>query len=231
MARSGLICVSVAADDAAGILATVLPVVPLVDVIEIRLDSMKDRRIEQCVANIPRPVLVTNRPTWEGGQYAGGEQDRIDLLCKGVRSGARFVDIELRTNEALRVQVLQEARKHGAKVIISSHDFKDTPSLVSLQETLRQMLASGADIGKIVTTATNADAALRILALQLDAQTSLFPLSAFAMGTAGKISRLATLYLGGFMTYAAISTDQATAPGQLAVHDLHALIALFEGSA
>jgi 3-dehydroquinate dehydratase-1 len=209
MARSGLICVSVAADDAAAIIAAVLPVVPLVDVVEIRLDSMKDPLIAQCVTNIPRPVLVTNRPTWEGGQYAGDEQERIDLLCTGVRSGARFVDIELRTGADLRAQVLQEARKHGAKVIISSR----------------------ADIGKIVTTAANADAAVRILSLQQEALASHFPLSAFAMGTAGKISRLATLYLGGFMTYAAISADQATAPGQLSVHDLHALIALFEGSA
>ena len=123
MARSGLICVSVAADDAAGIVAAVQPVVPLVDVVEIRLDSMKDPRITQCVANISRPVLVTNRPTWEGGLYTGGEQDRIDLLCKGVQSGARFVDIELRTGADLCAQVLQEARKHKAKVIISSHDF------------------------------------------------------------------------------------------------------------
>ena len=231
MARSGLICVSVAADDAAGITAAVLPVVSLVDVVEIRLDTMKHPLIAQCVANIPRPVLVTNRPTWEGGQFARGEQDRIDLLCKGVRSGARFVDIELQTRADLRAQVLQEARKHGAKVIISSHDFNGTPSLASLQETLRQMIASGADIGKIVTTATNPEAAVRILSLQQEALASHFPLSAFAMGTAGKISRLATLYLGGFMTYAAISSDQATAPGQLSVHDLHALIALFEGSA
>ncbi len=231
MARSGLICVSLAADDSAGIIAAVMPVVPLIDVVEIRLDSMKDPRIAQCVANIPRPVLVTNRPTWEGGQYAGDEQERIDLLCKGVQSGARFVDIELRTGADLRAQLLQEARKHKAKVIISSHNFNGTPSLASLQETLRQMIASGADIGKIVTTAANFDAALRILSLQQEALASHFPLSAFAMGTAGKISRLATLYLGGFMTYAAISSDQATAPGQLTVHDLHALIALFEGSA
>ena len=231
MARSGLICVSVTADDAAGILEAVLPVVPLVDIVEIRLDGMREPLIEQCVANIPRPVLVTNRPTWEGGQYAGDEQGRIDLLCKGVRSGARFVDIELRTDSDLRAQVQQEARNHGAKVIISSHDFKGTPSLADLQETLRQMIASGADIGKIVTTATNAEDAIRILALQQEALASHFPLSAFAMGTAGKISRLATLYLGGFMTYAAITAELATAPGQLSVHDLHALIALFEGSA
>lgn len=231
MARSGLVCVSVAADDAAGIIAAVMPVVPLIDVVEIRLDGMKDPRIAPCVAGIPRPVLVTNRPVWEGGQYAGSEQDRIDLLCKGVQSGARFVDIEQRTSAHFREQVQNVARQHGSRVIISHHDFLCTPSLADLQETLRQMIASGADIGKIVTTASTAADAVRILALQQEALARHFPLSAFAMGPAGKISRLATLYLGGFMTYAAITAEQATAPGQLSVQDLSALIALFEGSA
>jgi len=231
MARAGLICVSVAADDAAGIIAAVLSVVDLVDIVEIRLDGMKDPEIELCFAAIPRPVLVTNRPTWEGGQYAGGEQDRIDRLCKAVQCGARFVDIELRTGTELRAQVQQEARKHGAQVVISSHDFTGTPSRADLLATLRLMIASGADIGKIVTTATTAEEAVRILSLQQEAIASSFPLSAFAMGTAGKISRLATLYLGGFMTYAAITAQQATAPGQLSVRDLHSLISLLDHSA
>jgi 3-dehydroquinate dehydratase type I len=231
MARSGLICVSVMAGDEAGILATVMPVVPLVDVVEIRLDGMQDPRIGPCIAQIPRPVLVTNRPLWEGGQFAGNEQERIDLLCRAVQSGARYVDIELRTGPDLRAQVQREAQKQSAKVIISSHDFQGTPPLANLRETLRQMIASGADIGKMVTTATGPEAALRILSLQQEALAGRFPLSAFAMGAAGKISRLATLYLGGFMTYAAITAEQATAPGQLSVRDLHTLTAFFEESA
>jgi len=231
MAPTGLICVSIAAEDAAGIIAAVMPVVQLVDVVEIRLDGMIDPRIEQCVTNIPRPVLVTNRPTWEGGQYARSEQDRIDLLCQAIQSGAQYVDIELRTDVDLREQVQKVARKHGTRVIMSSHDFQGTPSFAVLKETLRQMTASGADVGKIVTTAMNAEEAVRILSLQQEALASHFPLSAFAMGAAGKISRLATLYLGGFMSYAAITAQQATAPGQLSVHDLHTLINLLEDSA
>ena len=228
MALSGLICVSVTAEDAAGVIAAVMPVVPLVDVVEIRLDGMRHPGIAPCVASIPRPVLVTNRPTWEGGHYAGSEQARIDLLCQAVQAGAQYADIELRTAEELRAQVLREARQHGARVIISNHDFQETPPLARLRETLRQMLISGADIGKIVTTATTPEEAGRILSLQQEALASQFPLSAFAMGSAGKISRLATIYLGGFMTYAAITQQQATAPGQLSVHDLHALISLLK---
>ena len=48
------------------------------------------------------------------------------------------------------------------------------------------------------------------------------------MGAHGAISRLATLSLGGFMTYAALSPEQATAPGQITVQNLHALLSLLE---
>jgi 3-dehydroquinate dehydratase I len=226
--RSGLLCVSVTADDAAGVLSMVMPVAPLVDVVEIRLDGMRDPGLEACIAKLPCPVLVTNRPVWEGGQFDGSEQDRIEVLCTAIRSGARYVDIELRTGTDLLTQVRNEAKQHGARIILSSHDFTGTPPLAALRETLHLMIASGADIGKIVTTATNPEEALRILSLQQEALASAFPLSAFAMGAAGRISRFATLYLGGFMTYAALTSRQATAPGQLSLKELHALIALFE---
>jgi 3-dehydroquinate dehydratase len=40
------------------------------------------------------------------------------------------------------------------------------------------------------------------------------------MGEAGRLSRIATILLGGFMTYAALDATQATAPGQLTIQEL-----------
>jgi 3-dehydroquinate dehydratase type I len=227
MAR-GLICVSVAAVDADSVLTAVAPVLPLADVVEIRLDAMRDPRVEHCIAVLDKPVLVTNRPVWEGGQWRGAEEERIELLCQGLEWGARYVDLELRAAPPLHDQVQKVARRHQAQVIVSSHDFQGTPESAQLRATLEQMMACGADIGKIVTTATSPVDVLRLLALQETALVQDFPLSAFAMGQAGTISRLATLYLGGCMTYAALSKEQATAPGQLTVHDLHTLCSLLE---
>ena len=228
MVARGLICVSVMVEESADILAAVLPVAALVDVIEIRLDGLRDPRIATCIASLPQPVLVTNRPTWEGGQFTGSEEERIDLLCQALQWGARYVDIELLAAPDLRARVQREAQRLGAQVIISNHDFQGTPNAAQLRATLQQMIDSGADIGKIVTTAASPEDALRILALQEEAMAARFPLSAFAMGAHGAISRLATLYLGGFMTYAALSPEQATAPGQITVQNLHALLSLLE---
>lgn len=227
----GMICVAIAAVDAAAALRLATPVLPIVDLVEIRLDAMRTPAFDSCLAAIAKPVLATNRPQWEGGQFNGSEEDRVNLLCLAVDAGAAYVDIELRTEAGLRDRLLAAARRRGTKVIVSSHNFAGTPALTELRETLGQMIASRADIGKIVTTAATADEALRILSLQLDARAAGFPLSAFAMGEAGRITRLATLYLGGCMTYTAPDEVQATAPGQLSAARLDTLRTLFAAQA
>lgn len=228
MKRRGLICVAVAAANSAEVLAAVEPVLDLVDLVEIRLDALVDPAIEPGIAALGKPVLVTNRPAWEGGAFIGNEETRIDLLCRGLAAGARYVDIELRAEESARARILAQARRCGAQVIVSSHDFTGTPPMEQLRATLAAMMASGADIGKIVTTAADPGEALRILALQETALAAGFPLCAFAMGRPGQITRLATLYLGGFMTYASLAQGLGTAPGQIAVHDLHRLRTILE---
>jgi 3-dehydroquinate dehydratase type I len=224
----GLICVSIAAPNGAALQAAVAPVLPLIDVVEIRLDGMHDPQLADCIATLEKPVLVTNRPRWEGGLWNGPEQERAELLCQALRWGARYVDIELLAAAEIRGQVLEQARRAGARVIVSSHDFQTTPGREMLEQRLEQMMATGADIAKIVVTSQGPRDSLRILALQEKAMAANFPLSAFAMGAAGTISRLAALYLGGFMTYAALSPEEATAPGQLSVRELHAMLTLLE---
>lgn len=226
MVQRGLICVAVLAETCEEVLAAVTPVAGLADVIEIRLDGLREPLTPACITALDKPVLVTNRPTWEGGRFDGSEQERIDQLEAALRSGAHFIDIELRAAPDARARLLAAARRFGARALISSHDFTATPSASHLRDLLRQMIASGADIGKIVTTATSPADVLRVLALQQEAAAAAFPLCAFAMGEVGTISRLATLFLGGFMTYAALSPDLATAPGQITIHNLHRLLAL-----
>jgi 3-dehydroquinate dehydratase-1/3-dehydroquinate dehydratase/shikimate dehydrogenase len=228
MATRGLICVSIMTEEAAAIPALVAPVSTMVDVVEIRLDGLFTPLTADCISTLNKPVLVTNRPTWEGGRFTGNEEQRVDLLLQAVRLGARYADIELQTSRELRDRLLAEVHSAGAEVIVSHHDFRQTPPADQLTATLRRMMDSGADIGKIVTTATTADDVLRVLDLQRVAMASGFRLSAFCMGAPGTISRLATLYLGGWMTYVALAPEQATAPGQLTAHAMHALTSLLE---
>jgi 3-dehydroquinate dehydratase-1/3-dehydroquinate dehydratase/shikimate dehydrogenase len=199
----------------------------MVDLIEVRLDCMEDPQVADFIATTDKPVLVTNRPAWEGGQWQGSENERAELLVRALDWGARYVDIELLAAKEIRAMILAKAKAVGAQVVISSHDFATTPASSVLEDRLEQMMESGADIAKIVVTAHDAAQCLRILSLQEKAMARNFPLSAFAMGSAGAISRLATIYLGGCMSYAALSPEQATAPGQLSVQELHAMLPVF----
>ncbi len=222
----GKICVSLAGTDAAAVAEQARQVGDAADVLEIRLDSMTVPEPEKCCSLLRKPLLFTNRPTWEGGQFAGSEEERIVPLLEAVRLRAAYVDLELRAALDSRHRLLDAMQDSPTRLIISWHDFEGTSAAVELTDILHQMMASGAHIGKIVTMAHGPNDVLRVLNLQEQARSVGFCLSCFCMGEPGRISRLATLYLGGYMTYACLSDAQATAPGQIAARRLQEITAL-----
>jgi len=195
------------------------------DIIEIRLDALEQPAIDPFIAGLSKPLLFTNRPAWEGGNYKGEESERVSFLQEAILAGASFVDLELKTSHSLKQMLFKVIDSAKTKLIISWHDFSATPSRGELSEILHQQRASGAHVGKIVTMAKDYKDVLRVLNLQSEAAEHDFPLIAFCMGKAGMISRLATLKLGGFMTYAAPDTGNAAAPGQLPVSFVREMIA------
>ena len=222
-ARSQKICVSIAAATTTLALAAARNAEPVADVLEIRLDSLSDPAVVPFLSLLNKPLLFTNRPAWEGGNFAGPEADRVALLVAAAKAGAAYVDIELRCERHLFDQL--RAAADATAIIVSWHDFNGTPAAPELADILRRQQESGATIGKIVTTAHTFQDVLRVLNLQTEAAASGFPLIAFCMGQAGMISRVATLELGGFMTYAAPDTGLATAPGQLPASILRTILA------
>lgn len=227
--RRGLLCAATAEKTPADLAEVVVSYLDKIDVVEIRLDLMTTPDIEGCFQAVGQvPSLFTNRPTWEGGQFDGSEQDRVDRLIIAAQQGATFIDIELHTEDVLRQQCIAKCREAGANVIVSHHDFEKTPPVEELEHILEDMIQTGAYAGKIITTADSDADVRQVLGLLSMAQNKCFPLSAFCMGEAGRISRFSTLYLGGFMSYAAISSGSATAPGQFSINHLYSLITLFE---
>ena len=212
------VCVSVACEKVAQAIDIAKHSESHADVIEIRLDSLAHPEIEPFVKNLTKPLLFTNRPEWEGGSFNGSEAVRIELLLEAIKHDCALVDLELETAPELRGELLDVLLKHSqTSLIISWHDFSGTPSINELGEILQQQMESGAHVGKIVTTANDYKDVLSVLNLQAIATENNFPLIAFCMGSIGKISRLATTKLGGYMTYAAPDGGEETAPGQIPV--------------
>jgi 3-dehydroquinate dehydratase-1/3-dehydroquinate dehydratase/shikimate dehydrogenase len=226
----GLLCAAIAAGSTASddpqkdIITAAKEAEAYADVIEIRLDSIANPAIDTFVRDIRTPLLFTNRPTWEGGSYNGDEGARVSVLLEAIQARAAYVDIEMKTAPQLRQQVVEAAKGSDTRVIVSWHNFKTTPSSSDLENVFMEQYESGVHIGKIVTMAHAAVDVLRVFDLLYLAAEKKFPLIAFCMGEAGVISRVATVELGGYMTYAAADSGMATAPGQMKISVLHDIL-------
>ncbi|MBU0480582.1 MAG: type I 3-dehydroquinate dehydratase [Proteobacteria bacterium] len=208
---------SIFASDPDRALAAAVSAGEAADLVELRLDAMEVPDPAFFLSRLETPVLITCRPEWEGGCFRGSEVERRDILMAAIRDGAAYVDIELKTAVEMRQLLLAAAKEKGVKSIVSWHDFKTTASAKALESIFQEQCRTGADVGKIVTTARDFRDVLRVLGLQELSHETGFPLCAFCMGKAGVISRIATLEMGGFMSYAAADDGQPAAPGQLSV--------------
>ena len=136
-------------------------------------------------------------------------------LVKAIEAGARYVDVELEAPKQMSKRVRQAAHENGTVFIRSFHDFEGTDSLEALKAIVEKCVYHGADMVKIVTTAKDETDSARVLSLyDSDLPVVEGSLIAFCMGEAGRNSRLECLGHGAPYTYAALSGEEAAAPGQ-----------------
>jgi len=222
-----MICVSLAEPSCDALLKRLQQVATKADMAEVRLDALMDVEFLDFVSLIkdrPCPLIFTNRSSAEGGLFSGLEEERISLLEKAISAGADYVDIELGTDPALRDAIVKKVRKTKTKLIISYHDFSRTPAKEKLIDVFDSERRAGADIGKIVTMAAGPQDVLKVFSLYFKALDDGVPLIAFCMGALGKMSRLACLAMGAYLTYASPAMGYEAAPGQIPLDDLRAMV-------
>lgn len=183
------------------------------DLVELRLDGLKEPVNWEKLLGGRLPVILTHRPVREGGCFRGREEERVGRLLEGVERGAPCIDLEFSTPPHLLREALSVARREGATVILSHHELSGTPSLPHLLRTARRMERLG-DLVKLVTMARSTEEVLRVLDFLHRARLSV-PLISFAMGEVGTLSRILSALLGSPLVYA--SVGKPTAPGQLEV--------------
>src|SRR6187455_752593 len=66
------------------------------DLVELRLDGVKDVDVRGALHGRRTPAVVTCRAAWEGGRFDGSEDERRAILRQALESGAEFVDVEWR---------------------------------------------------------------------------------------------------------------------------------------
>ncbi len=188
------------------------------DLIEVRVDYLKNPELEILLQNQKKPFIITHRRREEGGKYKGEERKRLSLLQRAIDLGADYIDVELATRTSLLKDLIRNKRR--TQVILSFHDFRGTPSLKKLQRLSAQMIRLGADVIKIVSFAKSWEDNLTILSLILFAKERRQKIVAFCMGERGKMSRIFSPFLGATWTYASLNKNRSSAPGQLTVQEL-----------
>jgi len=205
---------------------------PSADLLELRMDLIGNVNLTKLVQEIrsnpfrPR-IVATHRKKEESGLQQGpddqgNEEERIAALREAIRLGADYVDVELSTPAAFRDSLKELITEHQgrAQLIISWHNFRETPSEAVLENIWQSCREAEAKVIKMVTYANTMADNLRMLRLIPWSLEKGQEIVAFSMGELGKISRIMAPLLGAHFTFASLGQETATASGQLTAAEM-----------
>ena len=178
-------CASVAEKTPKRLKQTLTKALKKSDYAEIRFDFLNPNTVPdalQLIRKDLRKCVCTLRPVSEGGKFSGSEKNRISIIKLIAEYNTFLLDIELETlskNKNLRLYL----KNTGTDILVSWHNFKQTPSISALKKKLVQMKKISNNI-KIVTMAKSINDATQVLSLYKNNDTELI---AFSMGTYGRV--------------------------------------------
>ena len=180
---------------------------------EIRLDrcALEEEDLDVLFSESDVPLIATCR--------LEEEPQAPDILERAIQAGAKYVDLEMEAPAAVGRRIREACRSCGTVLIRSYHNYENTPSREVLLSILERARSFGGEVVKIVTTAASQADVDTVLSLYRE--TAPGTLVAFCMGKAGRQSRLEALKQGAPFTYACISEEEATAPGQWTTEEMH----------
>ena len=242
-----MICTTIINKDFQGILAAL----EKCEMAEIRLDScsLSMKEIDD-VFSSDEPLVATCRiaevmaneaslqdpSLTEQSREIKAMQIAERRLVRAIEAGARYVDVEIEAQKQMSKRVRNAAHESGTVFIRSYHDFDGTASVEELRSMVEKCRYHGADMVKIVTTARSQEDVDRVMSLYSWCGTEATGgvealadggLIAFCMGEAGRNSRIEALAKGAPYTYAALTADEAAAPGQWPMDEM--IAAVYEG--
>ena len=218
------VCLALSGDATENMLATAESMARDNPFLEFRLDYLK-----QPLAALPKihrflethqyvTAIGTCRRADNGGKFKGSLAAQLQVLAKAAAAGCHIVDLELQSASKAKPEAIARLRR-GAALVLSFHDFHATRNL---DETLAKMLKIPADFYKVVSTATTLSDNVAMMKF-LQRQSGQHALIGLCMGEQGIISRVLSVRAGSVFTFAAVSADLKTAPGQVSARDLRSI--------
>ncbi|MES3517790.1 MAG: type I 3-dehydroquinate dehydratase [Natronomonas sp.] len=191
------------------------------DCLEFRMDLAEEPLSALANYDGELPLLVTNRPEWEGGE--ADDDGRIQALETAIdHEAVAAVDVELATlSNGDGHDLVTAATRDDVTVVVSTHDFEETPPRAELDRLLRRAGEVG-DIAKLAVTAHDQNDTLSLLAAtRAHAESGV---ATMAMGEAGRHTRALAPVYGSRIGYAPVDPERATAPGQYDLETLRRLV-------
>jgi 3-dehydroquinate dehydratase-1 len=205
------ICIPVMGKTLSELLANLEKAQELTPLIEIRADSLEtinEEDIEKIKKVVKGEAIFTCRHVAEGGLHKVHEETRLKLLQKAIDIQFNYIDVELETCRTRKF-----TGTPSTKIIISYHNFIETPPYFDLTKIIDDIRSFHPDIMKIATMVKidkDVISLTRVLVNKLPNDTLII----LGMGDKGKITRLLQPYLGGYLTFASLD-GSSSAPGQI----------------
>jgi len=178
------------------------------------------------------PLLFTFRTAAEGGCDRPVSPDQYEnLLLAVIESGLTdLVDAELRRGDAIVQSVTAAAGERGVPVVLSHHNFRETPGKEAIVAILTEMLQYNAPISKIAVMPRCRQDVLALMSavIHMNEHHPERLNIAIAMGELGLITRLNAGFLGSILTFGAAKSSSA--PGQIGTADLRRALDIVGGS-
>ena len=235
------ICVPIVGKTREEILEAAKNILPIgADVVEWRVDWYEDifdfEKVEETAKQLKEvlgemPILFTFRTSKEGGEKAIETPVYVELNQKISATGyVDLVDMEAFTGDDAVKAVIEEAHKHGVKVVASNHDFDTTPDKDDIVGRLVKMQELGADIPKIAVMPQCKKDVLTLLEAtrEMAEEHADRPIITMSMSGTGVISRLCGEVFGSALTFGAVG--KVSAPGQMGIEDLTTVLGLLHKS-
>lgn len=178
------------------------------DVSEIWFDEILDfseEKVSEIMKNKRKEVIYK----WQGNN------ENLKIVLKNK---IEYIDVDLKTEKSIIKEIRELSPK--TKIIMSFHDFKETPKTADLKKIISKMKTKKADILKIATFANNFSDNFIMFKILSDLTEKGEKAICLCMGEKGKFSRIAGHLLGNYLMYAPLDKKDITASGQLTVKEL-----------
>lgn len=172
------------------------------------------------------PVLLTRRNATEGGQKVPiAEPEVVTVLAAACKARCvELIDFELSNDRGDMAHLRRVSAANGIAMVMSFHDFQQTPPADVLYGKFALAQQLGADVAKVAVMPQDpADVLTLLAATERASRTLSIPVISMAMGGIGSISRMIGWVYGSAATFAI--GKSSSAPGQIAIDELRAVLA------